>query len=489
MVNNPVRVSSIRHALLRTVLRRNAFLSTWTHPDRITAAQSRKDDSTHGHFQHAHQQEHTLPRHAAKARLQPFPIPAFSRVYESQSSGSPDDELKSWPLQPPQLLPRKRLIEALHSAKKFDHVREIISTRVLSYQNGLELLSASVALIIAFKRPSSPSTKGSVLCAFTAIIARLHRLGLEPNKALIKYGMWCAARAGSFEALARYLNIATSNSHWLGKKLLYSLLKGLHDYLPISDREVHQGLNGRRRKQQVLRILTGWQFDGVRRPDEERQPCLFMAMPRSDLSLWKSYVALLRVVGGKDVVFGEWSNLKRSLPDLANPVKDHSATKQSSETDELADAIAIAGFFARSLILLNDAERAWQVIHDCGSELGAVSDETWSMLLDYPQHIRSWQPEMAEKVLKKYEECVNKIEAAMGIAWVGGEDGYHIATVQEETAEELEDLQEFGEGMDRVYMHAKASTRVSWPPDGRRVGCGGAGREDPGCVGKDGDEG
>ncbi|KAA6411494.1 MAG: hypothetical protein FRX48_04774 [Lasallia pustulata] len=461
MLNNFVRVSTIRHALLRTVPRRNTFLSTSTHPNRITAAQSRNGDTNHGHFQYTHQQKHTLPQLAAKVWLKPFRIPALSRIYKSQSSDSPVEELKSWTLQSPQLLARKRLFEAFQSAKDIDHLREIISTRVLSHQDGVELLSASVALINALKKLRSPSTEGRVLCAFTATIARLHRLGVEPNEALIIFGIWCAARARSFEALARYLNIATSNSHRLGGRLLYSLLKGLHGYLPICDREVYQGLNGRRRKQQALRILTGWQFDGVRRPDEKRQPCLFMAMPRSDLSLWKSYVSLLRGVGGKDVIFSEWSNFKRSLPGLANPVKDHSATTKSSGTVDLGDAIAIAGTFARSLILVDDAERAWQVIHDCGSELGAVSDETWSMLLDYPQHIRSWQPAMAEKVLKKYEECVNKIEAAMGIAWVGGEDGYHIASIQGETAEELDDLEELGEGMDRVNMLAKASSCVS----------------------------
>ena len=342
-------------------------------------------------------------------------------------------------------------------------LQDIINTQVLSHEDGLQLLSVSVALVKALEKTQAHSNG---VHTFANIIARLHQVGVEPNKALLIAGIQCAARDGSFEALARYLNIAASGGYQLRFQQLLSLLGNLHSYLVVCGPELNQSWDGRRRKQQILRILTGWQY-GVRRSNEERQPAIFMAIKKCEMCLWRRYISILRIVGGKDVVFGEWSNFKRSLLGLEFPNK------------ETAHLTRIAGYFAVNLIRANDAERAWSVIQDSGFKIGALRNSTWSMLLDYPQYIRNWQPAMAaamaEKILKKYEECLVEIEATMGITWSGGEDGYHIASIQGETAVDPEDLGEH-EGLDHEKMHGKAGTangkRTSKTGPQRQVGPG-----------------
>ncbi|KAI4121946.1 MAG: hypothetical protein LQ347_006687 [Umbilicaria vellea] len=303
-------------------------------------------------------------------------------------------------------------------------VLEVIHTRVRSRQDGLDLLSNSAALFEALQKSQHPV---KILRAINIIFTRLHHVGVELNKASLVYGIQCAAHAGSFEALQLYLSQAFSYGHKLALHEFRSLMQNLYEYVIKNYKEDTRSWDGRRRKQQLLRVVTGWQCDGVRRPGEERQYSIHSVMRKfqgSEVSLWENHTCILRIAGGKDVLFDEWLDFNRPQPDPTSSGKDNNNER-----------IQIAGLFASNLVLANDAERAWQVIQDTGSDVGAVDDTTWSLLLDHPQHIRNWQAAMAEKVIKKYEESVVRIEAAMGITWSGGEDGYHITTNQEKSAE------------------------------------------------------
>ena len=314
----------------------------------------------------------------------------------------------------------------LTRSQDLHRVLEVIHTRVRSRRDGLDLLSNSPALIKALQKPQPPR---EILGAINIIFARLHYVGVEPNKASLLFGMLCAARAGSFEALQLYLSQAVSYGHKLALNDVRSVLQNLYKYVFEYYKEDNQSWIGRRRKQQLLRIVTGWQCDGVRQPGEKRRDTIFKIVRKgkvSQVSLWEYYTCMLRIAGGKDVLFGEWLDFNRPLPNLTSSGEDNNKTARSLSL--VKKRIRIAGCFARNLVLANDAERAWQVIQDTDADVEAVDDTTWSLLLDHPQHIKSWQPAMAEKVIKKYEESIVEIEAAMGITWSGGEDGYHVTS-------------------------------------------------------------
>ena len=70
----------------------------------------------------------------------------------------------------------------------------------------------------------------------------------------------------------------------------------------------------------------------------------------------------------------------------------------------------------------NDAKCAWQVVRWSG----CVDDSAWSHFLDYPEHLKTWQYGMSERVLSKYESHLTTTEKQLGIFWSGGEDGFHV---------------------------------------------------------------
>ena len=84
---------------------------------------------------------------------------------------------------------------------------------------------------------------------------------------------------------------------------------------------------------------------------------------------------------------------------------------------------------------LGQPSQAWNVIQEFNASRDMVSDATWSLLLDYPQDLATWDTGMQNVILAKYEEMVSAIESAMGLQWHGGENGWHT-TLQGESPEE-----------------------------------------------------
>lgn len=454
-----IGVSSIRRAPLPKLQCLNRSSST----SYVTAAQYSNNRSDYEHRQHAHAHKHQHPNHPQHPhfdqasdrpltiRGQPFPIGVIRRVFKPGGSRSDDGDAESRTSQHIPSHIRTRLSNMLTRSQDIHRLLGVIHTRVRSRRDGLDLLSNTAALIEALQKPQSPFR---ILRAINIIFARLRYVGVEPNKELLVFGILSAARAGSFEALRRHLSQTVSHGYNLGRSEIRSLLQNLHEYLSEYYKEDNKSWDGRRRKQQLLQIVTGWQCDGVPRPGEERQHGICMVMQGFEIRQWEYYIFILRIAGGKDILVGEWLNFKRALPNLTSLGKDNiSSARSLHPTDE---RIRIAGFFARNLVLANDAEGAWQVVQDTCSDVEAVDDTTWSLLLDHPQHIKSWQPAMAEKVLHKYEESIIEIEAAMGITWSGGEDGYHVSSNQDESAEEWDEPEEPEEPSGRSDIHTKA---------------------------------
>ena len=95
------------------------------------------------------------------------------------------------------------------------------------------------------------------------------------------------------------------------------------------------------------------------------------------------------------------------------------------------------GLVCEGTVSANDAKCAWQVVRGSGCVAEMLDDSTWSRFLDYPEHLKTWQYGMSERVLSKYESNLTTIEKQLGICWSGGEDGFHVhIEVHEETASE-----------------------------------------------------
>ena len=81
--------------------------------------------------------------------------------------------------------------------------------------------------------------------------------------------------------------------------------------------------------------------------------------------------------------------------------------------------------FVQYFIDLGQPKQAWKVVQESKANRDMLSNSTWSLLLDYPQDLPTWDTGMQQVILAKYEEMVSKIEIAMGIEWHGGESGWH----------------------------------------------------------------
>ena len=61
------------------------------------------------------------------------------------------------------------------------------------------------------------------------------------------------------------------------------------------------------------------------------------------------------------------------------------------------------GLVCEGTVGANDAKCAWQVVRGSGCVAEMLDDSTWSRFLDYPEHLKTWQYGMSERVLSKYE--------------------------------------------------------------------------------------
>ena len=156
-------------------------------------------------------------------------------------------------------------------------------------------------------------------------------------------------------------------------------------------------------KRQWLHVITGWSRNGIGGPAEQRARCLYHLGPDLYCSYWRHYLGLLCKFGDSKVVYSEW--------------KSHQA-KHGSLVDALNQTI-------RSLVKLEDPEHAWHLAYETGNVTEYIREDTWQLLLAYPQHIKEWIPEMTGPALRMLEEEICKVERHLGLQWIGGQDGSH----------------------------------------------------------------
>ena len=76
-------------------------------------------------------------------------------------------------------------------------------------------------------------------------------------------------------------------------------------------------------------------------------------------------------------------------------------------------------------------EKAWELVQNAGSMLGALQDKTWELLLRHPEYLTEWKPEMEKPVMDALERYMSKAERRLGVKWTGGADGFHVARREE----------------------------------------------------------
>ncbi|MCJ1258869.1 hypothetical protein MMC24_006703 [Lignoscripta atroalba] len=314
------------------------------------------------------------------------------------------------------------LFRKVSGVDKTEQIQQLISRHVLTHLDGLRLVAAFPDFIRAMGYGEDVSMSRRILRTLNAILSRLHQLHIPIDRNMALYGIKCASRAGLAAALRHHLAILASLDDTLGIDDSLSVLDNL---LSSIEQDSFDGWVGLRRKQELLTVATGWGNGNINKSAQNRYPSVYSSMRKDHLDIWSRYLDLVRKLSGKEAVFGQWLQIrtspvfleKASIPDLGEGARDpHSVSLR----------IGLVNIFVQNMVMANDPGRAWQIIYESKGILDVLDDSTWSLLLDYPEFIIDWQPEMAAPVLKKYEDHLLRIEKAMGLKWSGGEIGFHI---------------------------------------------------------------
>lgn len=343
------------------------------------------------------------------------------------------------------LSPFERFEKMVCSATETNHrhsdwlriVQEVIIGYLTTYEAGLRFLPVFTCFVDRNRRKWKVVETMKMLCVFNAASSRLPLLKVPLDKNFITQGIYLSLGAQSTNALRYYVH------------LLKPLMKdgedirangALQDLRTWVQHDTFHGWDGSRRKQELLHILTGWENDGIGKPNESRQHCLFDIVKSRDLAGGCDYIFALSKLSKSNNVFQEWRHFKVIL----------------QKSDFLAAYPALSRLrrkkifhaFVDAFISADEPEKAWGVYRHSGCKPEMVLSATLDRLLDYPQYITDWHEGMEDAVLQKYTSYIKNIEKLMGIRWSGGEDGCHLV------------VERNGQPTDRGYFGVPRSTSI-----------------------------
>lgn len=253
-------------------------------------------------------------------------------------------------------------------------------------------------------------TPADVLRFYNAVVSRLKRFHVPVGRLVGFRGIRFAAEARSTAAMKHYLQASSE----LGKPLkrnpwISRLLSSVERWV---ETDPFAGWEGIRRRQGLLVLMCGWRESGIRGPHEIRQACIHDMIPTSLESI---YLSILRRIANADALFDHWLHLQTSEPWEGSSPKG---------VPPLQPQVIEA--FVQNLIQAGDPKRAWQVVEESGCRSNDLGESTWDALLEYPEYVGKWQDGMSERMLRKYEQNLGRIEESIGVRWSGGEDGFHL---------------------------------------------------------------
>jgi len=275
-------------------------------------------------------------------------------------------------------------------------------------------LNEFMVLIAPGLECATPTFPGPVdrLNLYNATVGRLEMLDTPLSNDVYFWGIYLSAEARSTGGLNRYLRDNGCKSGLFAESQRGSILWSINRWV-LSD--TFSGWEGRRRKQALLNLCSGWERKGVMQANETRQTSLRdMVITTNPVT----YFSILRTLGGIGALFDEWTGIKENWPKtLENDFNDPS---QHLKLMQLVEGIVLA------LLEANAPERAWKVIGEAQCRSEDLMQSTWEGLLDYPEYIKSVSGDMSEHILRKYEHCLEQTERSLGIRWSGGETGFHL---------------------------------------------------------------
>jgi len=346
-----------------------------------------------------------------------------------------------------QALPNENFRKALSKARQESEkaVRRVISEQLLRCQTPQEILRS---VTIAMQRPETAkqlanshqaitrsiyrsrnnATDERALATITIVVLSLRKANLPVHHELLNLGAKFSARARSLGGMKRYLRELKINKTGMTK----SNFRAIIAKFSIGKRGLGEIRNRRWLRRDLLQVLLG--FDD---PDTERPYHLETFMDRQNWLYLHAWITVLSRCKAVDQLHKEWDLW------LDNPSR--TISKQLITTGKnVSSRVRGDYWFIEQMCYAGDIAKAWQIL--CFTEIpfNDLRPAVQSMLLSEPQHATFWNADIQKAMMRKYEEEMCSIEAAIGATWVNtGPDGqgHHLVpeNLDNEAMEKLSD--------------------------------------------------
>lgn len=311
----------------------------------------------------------------------------------------------------------KRLEVTFSSVRTFEELSYVLAKifpklSQRPYRKSLDSGALSKSIISAFEICRVNASKhADRLRGLTAIAGLYQNLSLPVPLPIVTYGMKAAACANYPAAMESYLRFLGSRAQQVPLEEWELIMKQI---LVATRAMPRKTCNSFYQKRAWARLVTGWEMDHAGR-GPRLDFCIHDALrQRSDgIKGLGSYFRLMRRFCPAEVILQIW--LIHHLSDGTGP-GSHPANLNH-----------IFNSFIQVLLAKRDPERAWKVAQTIEPRFGAIWDQTWKFLLQYPEHMGGSLPGMDKAVLDALERYLFKIERQLGVRWVNGEEGFHIA--------------------------------------------------------------
>ncbi|KAL9100306.1 MAG: hypothetical protein Q9163_004305 [Psora crenata] len=257
--------------------------------------------------------------------------------------------------------------------------------------------------------------------AFNGLAARIKKLGVSLPRDKILFGLQLAIDEPA--AMKQYLGMLVKSS---GSDLHLTNDTSIETITYLSQKmhkssQLISSAMVKRKYAQLFEVVTGWRNPRAQQLGKERQPSLYHLMLACGnhenrtvvgATPWASYIQLVSMLGVENAVYTEWLNFKA----------------QTSEHGISESLIMSRNAVIRALVRQGDPVRAWQLTYESSNPAKDVEDETWQELLQYPEGVKKWIPEMNRPAIVMLSKDLARLEHRLGIEWKGAEDGYHVTS-------------------------------------------------------------
>ena len=302
-------------------------------------------------------------------------------------------------------------------------VKYIAANYLSSLRDGIQLVSRFPTIAQVLGQSQTVAEAENILRTLNLIVSRLSLLKIPLDRNIICYGIHCATKARSTIAFRHYISQLAQDQLQLDLSETLGVLKNL---VLWAEQDNFEGWDGSRRRQELLYVISGQIIEGFQISRKEKQANLRECMARGNAQAWDRFLYVIGKISGKDALSREWQMMKPSSGE-----KSVRSTEDTTQQDRNSysghPGAEVTNSFIQHLLASNGPEEAWKVVTESSCKAEALDDLTWNSLLDYPEYLTEWEPGMAEPLLKKYEQEILKIEAALGIKWTGGENGSHVS--------------------------------------------------------------